>query len=41
MALKVAGDFGMTFAGTTEGGHAILADKINFAIDVEAVKAVG
>jgi len=32
-------DFGMSFAGTTEGGAAILGDKINFAIDVEAIKA--
>ncbi|MBV8902984.1 MAG: YceI family protein [Acidobacteriia bacterium] len=32
-------DFGMTFAGTTEGGAAILGDKITLAIDVEAIKA--
>jgi polyisoprenoid-binding protein YceI len=33
-------DFGMTFAGTTESGHAVLGDKIDIAIDVEAIKTV-
>jgi polyisoprenoid-binding protein YceI len=32
-------DFGMSFAGTTESGAAILGDKIDMAIDVEAIKA--
>jgi polyisoprenoid-binding protein YceI len=32
-------DFGISFAGTTESGTAILGDKIDFAIDVEAIKA--
>ncbi len=32
-------DYGMSFAGTTESGAAILGDKIDFAIDVEAIKA--
>jgi polyisoprenoid-binding protein YceI len=32
-------DFGMAFAGTTESGAAILGDKIDIAIDAEAIKA--
>jgi polyisoprenoid-binding protein YceI len=32
-------DFGMSFAGATESGAAILGDKIDIAIDVEAIKA--
>jgi polyisoprenoid-binding protein YceI len=31
-------DFGMTFSGATESGAAVLGDKIDIAIDVEAIK---